>query len=353
MRPPPPRPVRSELGVPRDTRRGFVLVAVLWLLVALGAVGLHASLQMRTERLAAANLVDESRARATALAGAEYARSRLSAAMLDRADELRAEARASRQRRSRTLSVDRLFRQSDPLQDPWREPDELVVPDMELGDARFELRLRDTGAALNLNAADEEMLRRFFSLGLELDYAQADRLAQTIMDWKDPDDIPRMGGAERDDYVRAGMAVLPPNRPFAELDELRHVMGMTPEIFGAAVPHLTLVGSGRINVYAAPPEVLLALPGMTRAAVEEILQLREAVDPPRNARTLIDALSPPAGAPLEEASRAFGARVTYSTDEVEIISDGRVEGSPVVSRVRVVVARSARGALVVTRELDR
>ena len=73
-------------------RDGFVLIAALWLLVALGAVGLDVSLRSRSRRLAAANLVDETRARGAAFAGAEYARSRLTSAMLGRAEELRADA---------------------------------------------------------------------------------------------------------------------------------------------------------------------------------------------------------------------------------------------------------------------
>ena len=36
----------------RGAEGGFVLIAALWLLVALGAVGLHAGIEMRTERLA-------------------------------------------------------------------------------------------------------------------------------------------------------------------------------------------------------------------------------------------------------------------------------------------------------------
>src|SRR5690606_34339777 len=158
-----------------------------------------------------------------AAAGAEYARARLTAAMLDRAEELRAQTRSQQNRnqgRSRTQSVQSLFRNADPIDDTWRDPQELVLSEMAVGDARFTLRLRDTGAAFNLNEADEEMLRGFFSQGLELDYALADRITQAILDWRDEDELPRVGGGEREEYLRAGAAVLPPNRPFATIDEL-------------------------------------------------------------------------------------------------------------------------------------
>ena len=349
----------TRLPVRTVGRDGFVLIAALWLLVALGAVGLHVGIEMRTERLAAANLLDEQRAREAAFAGAEYARSRLTAALLDRADELRAEAARANQRvqqnqrpqqqRSRTQTVQQLFRSAGAGEDPWRDPEALVVTQMEFGDARFTLRLRDAQAALNLNTADELMLLGFFSLGLGVDFAQAQRISQAIMDWKDADDLPLLNGGERDEYLDADMPVLPTNRSFAELDELRHVMGMTQEIFDAAVPYLTLRGSSRINVNAAPEPVLLALPGMTPAAVREIMVMRDAGVFLTNTNQLIRLIPPGVGRTLAAERQRLNQRTIYRTDEVEIISDGHVEGSSIEARVRVIVIRSDEGALVVTR----
>jgi type II secretory pathway component PulK len=340
-------------------RQGFVLIAALWLLVALGAVGLHVGIEMRTERLAAANLLDEARAREAASAGAEYARSRLTAALLDRADELRAEAARANQRtqqnqnrgqqRTRTQSVQQLFRSAGAGEDPWRDPEALVVTSMQFGDARFTLRLRDAQAALNLNAADEQMLLGFFSQGLGLDFAQAQRISQAIVDWRDADELPLLNGGERDQYLEANLPVLPTNRGFADLDELRHVMGMTQEIYEASVPYLTLRGSTRINVNAAPEPVLLALPGMTPAAVREIMRLRDAGTFPTSMNQLLNLLPSAAGRTIDAERNRFNQRTIYRTDEVEIISDGHVEGSAVEARVRLIVVRSEEGALVVTK----
>lgn len=340
-------------------RAGFVLVATLWLLVALAAVGLDASLRSRTRRLAAANRIDEVRAQAAALAGTEYARSRLTAAMLDRADELRAEAldraRTARARqRTQRQSVRSLFRSADPFEDPWRAPDELVPPEMSFGDARFTLRVRDTGAALNLNEADEDVLRNFFAQGMGLDYAAADELAQAILDWRDEDELPRINGGEREQYIEMNAPVLPPNRDFAELDELRHVLGMTPELYDAVLPYVTLTGSGNINVNAAPAPVLLALPGMTPAAVRQLLELRASGVFARNLNELRDIvpLAMARGEAGERDEERFNRITTFTTNEVEIVSDGRVDGSPVRVRATVVVARSNTGAVVVWRKLE-
>ncbi|MGH7503328.1 MAG: general secretion pathway protein GspK [Longimicrobiales bacterium] len=337
-------------------RDGFILIAALWLIVALGAVGLDASLRSRTRRLAAANVLDQTRARAAATAGTEYARSRLTAAMLDRALELRNErmssARTARARRSATrASVNSLFRSSDPLEDPWRDPQGLIASEMAFGDARYTLRIHDTGAFLNLNAADENMLRQFFAQGLRVDYALADRLTQAILDWRDEDEIPRIGGGEREEYLAQRMPVLPPNRDFAELDELRHVLGMTPELYDEARDYLTLVGSGDVNVNSAPEAVLLALPGMTPPAVTTLLRARTAGQTPRSAGELRGLMPAGIRAVLEDERTRFNRVTTFRTNEVEIIADGRVENSPMVVRARVVVARSNTGAVVVWRKI--
>jgi len=337
--------------------RGFILIAVLWLIVSLSAVAIHAGARAKSERLAAANTLDHSRAREVARAGAEYARSRLSAAMLDQADQLRADAMSANQNarnqnqnqnQNRTLSVQRLFSSADPLEDPWRNPEELIVSEMTFDDASFTLVVRDTGAALNPNTADEEMLRSFFSQGLSLDYALADKLALAILDWIDEDDLPRVGGGEREEYIRAGKAVLPPNRPLASIDELRHVMGMTPEIFEKAAPYLTLSGS-RINVNAAPEAVLLAIPVITPEIAAQLVRDRETGLLPRNAGALLDLLTSAPGGSRQQATQWLNARVVFRTEQVEIISEGGIVGSPVRSRVRMIVERSDAGAIVTWR----
>jgi len=335
-------------------REGFALVAALWLLVALGSVGLQAALASRARRQAAANLLDEVRARAAVLAGTEYARSRLTAAMLGRAEELRAEAmaqsRGRNQRRAATSSVSRLFRSSNPLEDPWRAPQDLMVPEMTFGDARYALLLRDVGAALNLNEATEDVLRQFFAQGMDMDFAEADQLAQAILDWRDEDEIPRLNGGEREEYLEEEALVLPPNRDFVDVDELRHVRGMTPELYVMAAPHLTLIGDGEINLNSAPEPVLLAVPGMDSGAVTELLRLRDSGRFPRSDRELRSFL-PGVATIIEALGREFSGMTTYTTNQVEILAQGWVDGGVVQVTSRVVVSRGNTEATVTWREV--
>jgi type II secretory pathway component PulK len=336
--------------------RGFILIAVLWLLVSLSAVAIHAGLRGRSERAATANTLDHARSREVARAGAEYARSRLSSAMLEQADQLRSEAtsanqqnaRNQNQNQNRTLSVQRLFSSADPLEDPWRNPEELIVSEMTFDDAAFILTVRDTGAALNLNTAEEDMIQSFLAQGLRLDFALAEKLTQAILDWIDEDDDPRLGGGEREEYLRAGMAVLPPNRPFASIEELRYILGMTPQIFEEAAIYLTLSGS-RINVNSAPEAVLLAIPVITPDVAAQLVRDRDSGLLPRNAGALLDLVSSVPGGSRQQSQQWLNSRVVFRTEEVEIISEGGIVGSPVRSRVRMIVERSDAGAIVTWR----
>ncbi|MEO7084572.1 MAG: helix-hairpin-helix domain-containing protein, partial [Gemmatimonadaceae bacterium] len=104
--------------------------------------------------------------------------------------------------------------------------------------------------------------------------SKSTELAQSIMDWRDADSIPRPNGAERDAYIKAEKLALPANAPFRTVEELQDVMGMTPEIYQKAAPYLTVLGTGQVNVNTAPVPVLRALPGMTDATLNRILQLR-------------------------------------------------------------------------------
>ncbi len=343
--------LRGSREVRRD-ERGFVLIAVLWLLVALTAVTLDVSIRTKVRRSAAVNMLDQRQARAAAMAGAEYARAHLTAAMLGRAEELRSEASNRRRGGRRAPSLDDLFENSDPAADPWRDPAGLMETEMALGDVEYRLDVRDAGARLNLNDATEEMLRAFFAQGLRVDYADADRITQAILDWRDEDDLPRIGGGEREQYIREEAAVLPANRPFDDVSELRFVMGMTDEVYAAAAPHLTVTSSGDVNVNVAPEPVLLALPGMTPEGAAVLIRLREGGVFPRSDRQLRDLLPAGAAAAIEAADEAFERRVTYATEEVEIVSEGRIEGSAVRVRIHTVVARSNAGAVVVWRKFD-
>ncbi len=223
----------------RQSSRGIALVVVLWILVLLSiTVGIFAILA-RTEGLQARFLFDETAARYAAEAGIHRA-----------VFEMR----------------------SSDMETRW-------VPDgrpyqMPFGEAEVEIRITDESGKINLNSADAELLTDFFiSRGVE--ELEALHLADAILDWRDPDDMPRLYGAEIDDYHAAGYPYGPANENFRSVDELQQVIGMTWELFQRVESYLTVhSGRGQINPAFASPEVLAAMPDMDQEAAQMFVEER-------------------------------------------------------------------------------
>ena len=305
-------------------RPGFALLAALWLLVALSVASLALGVAARTRRLAAANLSEHVRAAAAARAGFEQLRGRL-------------------ERRLNESGATATGGGALNLIDPWRRADSLLVDTIAVADARAIVRVHDVGTALHLNRATEDDLRRFF-VALRVDAGDADRLAQAIADWRDPDDLHRARGAERDAYLTAGAPALPRNGPFQALPELLSVRGMTPALYGRVRPYLTLLGSGQVNLNLSDRPVLLALPGMTEEAVAVLLRYRRQRRTIGSIADLERDLSPGARRELTAALPTLLARTTPETRELEIVSEGWLPGSPVRVRATGLLVRS-RGAV--------
>jgi type II secretory pathway component PulK len=175
------------------------------------------------------------------------------------------------------------------------------------------------------------------------------------MDWRDVDSIPRPSGAERDAYIKAGMLALPTNGPFRDVEDLRDVMGMTPEIYEQAAPYFTTRGTGLVNVNTAPVPVLRALPGMTDQTLNLILQMRSQG---RRINALSDVFMAEAqrvargaagrgGAnPFQGLENAMEARATTSTTEVELTFTARVGPQAPPTKLTAIVQRTGTNVMI-------
>lgn len=140
-----------------------------------------------------------------------------------------------------------------------------------------ELSIRNSLSLLDINQASEENLRAFLQ-GLQVPDSQLMPLVDAIADWRDADDLRRLNGAEYGDYVKAGRRNHPRNRRFDRVDELKHVVGMTPALFDRIAPYVTVHGGGVVDINMAPAEVMRSIPGVSENAIAERLQVnREAV----------------------------------------------------------------------------
>lgn len=248
---------RRSSTAPRPTRRprrGIALLAALWLVVVISVAGMQFATTARERRALGLSAADRAREVAALEGALAYVQARLERAMQPPAAIGGRPAAAPR--------------------DPWaRLPDRLPA-DITVGDVVVAVRWLDLGTVLNVNLAGERELVVLLEALLQ-DAPTATRVAQAIVDWRDEDDIARAGGAEAEQYRRAGRSALPTNGPFRTLDDLNEVLGVTPPIAARLRPYLTTDGvSRRINLNAAPDPVLRNVPGMTEPLLATILALR-------------------------------------------------------------------------------
>jgi general secretion pathway protein K len=130
-------------------------------------------------------------------------------------------------------------------------------------------------ARIDLNEAPLAMLAGLFAaFGVKSD--DAVEYANRIVGWRDP---PKPGATPDEDglYRSAGLKYSPRGGPFAHTDELWLVYGLTPALIERMMPFVTVYsGLAGVNVLDAAPEVIAALPGMTPALLNAFLDQREA-----------------------------------------------------------------------------
>jgi general secretion pathway protein K len=140
-----------------------------------------------------------------------------------------------------------------------------------IGTSESENRSRQQNVSIRQTASDEasrwtstqklliRLLQALDEAPVPLDEAMA--LTEAISDFIDRDANRRQDGAEADEYRYADFPYLPANRALASVSELRSVRGMTPEIYAALAPLVTVwpERNARLNILTAPLPVLRTL----------------------------------------------------------------------------------------------
>ena len=224
----------------RSRQKGIALVLVLWFSVLITVLLASFSLSARVEALQGRNLLDSTRARYAAEAGLHRA-----------AYELRGNNPDTR----------------------W-VADGRVYP-IEFEGAEIEVEIYDETGKVDLNVAEPMLLAALFELG-GAEKNDAEALAAAVVDWRDPDDLVGVNGAEAGEYKGAGLPYKPRNAPFETVSELQQVLGMSFELYRELEPLLTIYsGRAQPNPAFAAPEVLQLIPGMTPDSVQLFVQQRE------------------------------------------------------------------------------
>jgi general secretion pathway protein K len=306
-------------------RRGVALLAALWLVVAIATVSMQFAIEARERRTVGILAAERGMQRAAAQGALALTIARLEYS-------LRVAPTGNNINRIRAA-------------DPWLDIDSVYAGEILVDSIPVQVSAHDLGETLNINQLTENDFRIFFSFLLK-DYGTATKLAQSIMDWRDADSLPRPSGAERDDYIKAEKLVLPMNGSFRDVDDLQNVMGMTPEIYAAAAPYFTTRGQGFINLNTAPVPVLRVLPGITDVIINTILQYRS------QGRRIesIDQVFGAAGrrGQVNGALNAMRRRVTIRTTDVEFTFSARVGPQAPPSILTVVLSNNGGATANVT-----
>jgi general secretion pathway protein K len=266
----------------RPGDRGFIVVAVLWILAALSALVLIYLTFVTNTAVVVAASTERVQSDALVTAGVELAAYQLTAVAGD--------ARPS----SGTFNA-------------------------RMGAARVSVTFRSEAARIDLNAAPKGLLAGLI-IGLGGAPSNAADYADRIVAWRAP---VREGedDSETSSYRTAGIAYAPRHAPFPAAEELWLVRGIPPLVVERMLPFVTAFSNtASINIQDAAPQVVAALPGMTPERLQAVLSQRS--DPRLDPRSLVGLVGGE-GATLE-VSKAY--RMTVIVD----FDSGRRSASEVV-----------------------
>ncbi len=209
---------------------GFALIIVLWTLVLLAFIATQIVGSARVESRIAGNLVANAVADAAA-DGAVY---------------------------------QAIFQLMDPNQET-RWPLDDSVRTLDIGHCRVSVRLSDEAARINPNLAPRALLAALLQV-TGSDAGSARRLAAAIGEWVGGAQSAHSADAATEEYRGAGLDYAPPGEPLETLGELRRVLGMTPGVFAAIRPHLSLFAPAEPSLAHADPLVAAAMGSLAGSA---------------------------------------------------------------------------------------
>lgn len=187
---------------------------------------------------------------------------------------IRAQAAADGAIHRMLVELQRPREPANPDNPPWKPNGRVYA--LEEDGLRIEVFARPEAAKVDLNFAAEPLLKALFvSAGAAEEEAQA--IVAAVRDWTDADSLTRPNGAEADEYRAAGRRILPANELFTAVEELKNVLGITPELYARVAPRLTVHSrSAGVDPQVAPLDVMLVVPGLDPGQVSAWVADRDA-----------------------------------------------------------------------------
>ena len=183
----------------------------------------------------------------------------------------------------------------------------LSLNNYPVGDGTVSIKIIDLERKVNINTASATTIQQALTL-MGVDANDISVVSDSILDWIDSDDLPRVAGAESDYYQGLAVPYYAKNAPIDDLSELLLVKDVTPEMYwgGNAGNHtpsvfqhklglgtapgqtpdypfglveiFTPFSSGKININTANANVLQMIPGVDAAMADAIIKQRAGPD---------------------------------------------------------------------------
>jgi general secretion pathway protein K len=240
-----------------SSRDGFIIIAVLWMLIALATLASVYSIYIANTATALTVSDDALQAELLTTTSLELAAYQLSSPHAK-------DAKLGNAKVGNTKNGDAPPRLS---RGAFR---------FRAGAATVTVTFVSEAARIDLNAAPKAMLAGLFAaVGVKSDDAFG--YAERIIGWRTPPKQDATTTEEDGLYRSAGLRYSPRGGPFAHVDELWLVYGLPPALIERIMPFVTVYsGLDKVNVRDAAPQVIAALPEMTPALLNTFLDTREA-----------------------------------------------------------------------------
>lgn len=264
---------------PGDGRRGAALIIALWTIALLSMLVMSFALDAMLEGRIGT-----------------YQRQRRRVDYLTQSGVAIAEMLLSKQESVSSASS------TDASEDRWKDTalrlkrGQTAVVDEPIGDGVVHIEIIPEPARWNINilvgSTYDAVWEQIFTVAnIPQDYFSG--LIDCWNDWVDEDSLPLSDGAEDDYYKSLNPPYVARNKSIDTVDELRLVKGFVPAILDGGVLNpeernkelqvtvkgikelFTTYGDGKINVNAAPMEVLLTIPGIDDVTAGAIIEERE------------------------------------------------------------------------------
>ena len=257
------------------SERGIALFLVLWVMALLTVIAGEFCHAIRTEANITRNFKEETQTYYVAVSGVFWATGDLVANEVPRRTATAPNGGEEPEDIRRRINAD--------------------IPAIPFGDGKFKVEKENESGKVNLNRAGGPLLKMMMN---SFQIADADKniIVDSIMDWRDKDNLHRLNGAEDDYYLSLPRPYKCKNGDLTSVEELLLVRGVTPEIFHGGLKDMVSIYQdketgpervtprrdryefSRININAASPRMLRALPRMTEDVVQAILKYRETKD---------------------------------------------------------------------------